>query len=70
MQNKKKKPFCFICGSTRALVGLELIATKQKDSKFRNQVYYQVCEQHIPKLLKFLRGKKGLEYLGLWEEAD
>ena len=70
MTTTKCKAFCFICGSTKALVGLDLIATKQEDRKFKKQIYYQVCEQHIPKLLIFLSGEKGLAYFGLWEEVD
>jgi hypothetical protein len=70
MTTTKRKPFCFICGSTKALVGLDLIATKQEDRKFKKQIYYQVCEQHISKLLTFLSSNKGLVAFDLWEEVD
>ena len=60
------KPFCFICGAHTHLVGLLLTATKQEDKVFRKEIYYQVCEQHIPRLLKALSGKRGLVRLRLW----
>ena len=68
--SKNRHPFCFICGSTKALVGLDLIATKQEDRKFKKQIYYQVCERHIPNLLIFLIGEKGIISFGLWKEVD
>ena len=70
MKNKKKKPFCFICGSTSSLVGLTLIARKQEDIRFKNEIYYQVCHPCIPKLIKFLTSKRGLAYFDLWKQKE